>query len=86
MAGYKKFADFHRGTSLVGSEYFELRSKERKERRLPTQFYKEVYVQMYDWLQHKPSIRVVILGVRRLTGMRSGQAVLPTTPGANLAY
>jgi hypothetical protein len=57
MADYKKVADFHKGTGLVGNEYFELRSKERKDRRLQGQFYEEVYIQMHDWLQYKPSMQ-----------------------------
>ena len=48
LADYKKIADFHRGTGLVGNEYFELKSKERKERRLPAQFYEDVHDQMHD--------------------------------------
>lgn len=57
LADYKKIADFHRGTGLVGNEYFELKSKERKERRLPAQFYEDVFAQMHDWLQHKPTMQ-----------------------------
>jgi hypothetical protein len=56
LADYKKVADFHRCTGLVGNEYFEFKSKERKERRLPAQFYEDVYAQMHDWLQHKPTM------------------------------
>ena len=50
LADYKMVADFHKGTGLVGNEYFELKSKERKEKRLPAQFFEEVYAQMHDWL------------------------------------
>lgn len=57
LADYKKVADFQRGTGLVGTEYFELKSKERKEKRLLVQFFEEVYVQMHDWLQHKPTMQ-----------------------------
>ena len=34
LADYKKVADYHKGTGLVGTEYFSLKSKERKEKRL----------------------------------------------------
>jgi hypothetical protein len=34
LADCKKVADFHKGTGLVGNEYFELKSKEKKEKRL----------------------------------------------------
>jgi hypothetical protein len=57
LADYKKVADYHKGTGLVGTEYFDLRSKERKERRFPPQFFEEVYVKMHEWLQHKPTIQ-----------------------------
>lgn len=57
LAGCKKVADSHKGTRLIGNEYFELRSKERKERRLPAQFFEEVYTQMQDWLQYKPTMQ-----------------------------
>jgi hypothetical protein len=30
LADYKKVANYHKGTGLVGTEYFELRSKERR--------------------------------------------------------
>jgi hypothetical protein len=33
-----------------------------------------------------PTIRIVILGVRRLMGGHSGWAVLPNTPGMSRAY
>jgi hypothetical protein len=56
LAEYKKVADYHKGTGLVDIEYFSLKSKERKERWLLPQFFEEVYMQMHDWLQHKPSM------------------------------
>jgi hypothetical protein len=36
LVDYKKIADYHRCIGLVGNEYFELRSKDRKEKKLPT--------------------------------------------------
>ena len=50
LVDYKKVADYHKGIGLVGIEYFDLRSKERKERRLLPQFFEEVYVQIHEWL------------------------------------
>ena len=63
LANYKKVADFYKGTGLVGTEYFDLHSKERKERRLSPQFFEEVYAQMHEWLQYKPIIQPPTPGI-----------------------
>ena len=63
LADYKNVVDFHKGTGLVGTEYFDLHSKERKERRLSPQFFEEVYAQMHEWLQYKPIIQPPTPGI-----------------------
>jgi hypothetical protein len=53
---YKRVADVHKETGVNSMLYFEMSFRERKDKILPKNFDQYVYIEMHDWLKHKPTM------------------------------
>jgi hypothetical protein len=54
---YKKVADYHKEMGMIGLDYFDLDpAMQTKNKNLPSNFIKAVYIEMHKWLKDCLSI------------------------------